>query len=295
MPRASRIDYPGAFHHVFARGIEKRDIFVDADDRKELRRRIVHNLKRFHAACPAWSFMANHFHLLYHSAGGNLPDFMRCVLTGYSLYFNKRHERVGHLFQNRYKSTVIDSERYLLELIRYIHLNPIRSGRISSLEELSRYEWTGHREIVRTHGAPWKDLPMLCDFFSKGGRDFAIKDYLGFLQEGLESGHGSETPAAEGPGPAEAACPTDLGCDQEEKGEDFRVFRLEVEKAARNVGLGSDFILSRRRGRLCAEARRQILKACVSEGNIPRAVVCSWLGITDAGGAYLMRNGADGR
>ncbi len=293
MPRGSRIDYPGAFHHVFARGIEKRDIFVDADDRRELRRRIILNVGRFQSACPVWSFMANHFHLLYFSAGGNLPDFMRCLMTGYSLYFNRRHERVGHLFQNRYKSTVIDSERYLLELVRYIHLNPVRSGEVSSLAELSRYEWTGHGKIVRTRGAPWKDLPMLGDFFSRGGGEFAIKEYLAFMQEGLDAGSVSEWPVAEDPGPAEGACPTGIRCDQ--GGADFRFFRSEVAKAARNVGLGSDLILSGCRRRLCAEARRRILDACVFEGNISRAVVCSWLGITDAGGAYLMRKGSVGR
>ncbi len=137
MPRTPRIDYPGAFHHVYARGIEKRNIFVDEKDRSELRRRIGINLALLRGRCLAWAFMPNHFHLLFHSIDGNLPVFMRCVMSGYAMYFNRKHNRVGHLFQNRYKSSVVESDAYLVELIRYIHLNPVRSGLVPSVAQLA--------------------------------------------------------------------------------------------------------------------------------------------------------------
>ncbi|OYV72560.1 MAG: hypothetical protein B7Z74_05370, partial [Deltaproteobacteria bacterium 21-66-5] len=91
MPRGPRIDFPGAIHHVYARGIEKRNIFLDDIDRDSFLHRVGANLSRWGMICPAWSLMPNHFHLLLQSDTGSLPSFMRCLLTGYSKHFNERH------------------------------------------------------------------------------------------------------------------------------------------------------------------------------------------------------------
>lgn len=98
MPRGPRVDFPGAVHHVYARGIEKRPIYLDDVDRKSFLDRIGNNLPKWGMRCLAWSLMPNHFHLLLQSDKGCLPSFMHCLLTGYSIRFNERHQRVGHLF-----------------------------------------------------------------------------------------------------------------------------------------------------------------------------------------------------
>src|SRR5450631_2426346 len=114
MPRTSRIDIPNLLQHVIVRGIEKRDIFTSDDDRNDFVRRFTKLLESTGTECLAWSLMSNHFHLLLRTANIPLSGFMRRLLTGYAVTSNRRHDRTGHLFQNRYKSIVCDEEEYLL-------------------------------------------------------------------------------------------------------------------------------------------------------------------------------------
>jgi putative transposase len=121
MPRTARLDIPGLLQHVIVRGIERRDIFMDDDDRRDFVQRFQFLLEQAGVDCLAWSLMSNHyFHLLVHPRQTTLAKFMRRLLTGYAVSFNLRHKRTGHLFQNRYKSIVCDEDSYLLELVRYI-------------------------------------------------------------------------------------------------------------------------------------------------------------------------------
>lgn len=121
MPRQARLDVPGLIHHVMARGIEGRDIFIDDNDRTNFLKRLVEAANR--PGGPriyAWALMSNHFHLLLRPGGSGLSPVMRRLMTGYAVTYNKRHKRQGHLFQNRYKSFVVEQETYFLELVRYI-------------------------------------------------------------------------------------------------------------------------------------------------------------------------------
>ena len=124
MPRRARLDTPGALHHVIIRGIDKCDLFVDTADRQ----RFIDKLAEYTAAggCTvyAWALMTNHVHLLLKSGQLGLSWLMRKLLTWYAIYFNKRHNRTGHLFQNRYKSILCEEDPYFLSLVRYIHINP---------------------------------------------------------------------------------------------------------------------------------------------------------------------------
>ena len=128
MPRQPRLDAPGLLQHVMARGIEGREIFKDDKDRKAFLERLALILEETQTQCYAWALIPNHFHLLLRTGPTPISTVMRRLMTGYAVTFNKRHKRSGHLFQNRYKSIVCEEEPYLLELIRYIHLNPIRAG-----------------------------------------------------------------------------------------------------------------------------------------------------------------------
>jgi len=148
MPRQARLDAPGLLQHVMARGIERREIFKDNKDRQSFLERLAVILEETQTQCYAWALIPNHFHLLLRTGPTPLSIVMRRLMTGYAVTFNKRHKRSGHLFQNRYKSVVCEEDPYLLELIRYIHLNPLRAGLVKDLKELDKYRWTGHSVIL---------------------------------------------------------------------------------------------------------------------------------------------------
>lgn len=148
MPRQARLDAPGLLQHVMARGIERREIFKDDKDRQSFLARLAVILEESQTQCYAWALIPNHFHLLLRTGTTPLSKVMRRLMTGYAVTFNKRHKRSGHLFQNRYKSTVCEEDEYLLELIRYIHLNPLRAGLVKDLKELDKYPWSGHSALM---------------------------------------------------------------------------------------------------------------------------------------------------
>jgi putative transposase len=148
MPRQARIDVQGVLQHVMVRGIEKRDIFLDDHDRSRFLDRLSNLLTKTKTDCLAWSLLSNHAHLLLRPTTEKLSDMMRRLLTGYAVVFNLRYHRSGHLFQNRYKAIACEEESYLLELVRYIHLNPIRAGLVLSMEQLDTYKWCGHAVLM---------------------------------------------------------------------------------------------------------------------------------------------------
>jgi len=131
-----------------ARGIERRKLFLDDKDRQSFLDRLAIILEETQTQCYAWALIPNHFHLLLRTGPTPLSKVMRKLMTGYAVTFNKRHKRAGHLFQNRYKSIVCEEDAYLLELIRYIHLNPLRAKLVQDLTELDKYPWCGHSAIL---------------------------------------------------------------------------------------------------------------------------------------------------
>jgi len=148
MPRQPRLDAPGVLQHVMARGIERRKIFKDDKDRQSFLDRLAIILEETQTKCYAWALIPNHFHLILRTGATPLSTVMRRLMTGYAVTFNRRHRRAGHLFQNRYKSVVCEEDPYLLELIRYIHLNPLRAKNVEDLKALDKYPWTGHSTIL---------------------------------------------------------------------------------------------------------------------------------------------------
>ncbi|ORJ54766.1 transposase [Geothermobacter hydrogeniphilus] len=187
MPRQPRIDIPDLLQHVIVRGIERSTIFRDDEDRRNFVDRLQSLLAETETECLAWALIPNHFHLLLCPRRTTLSHFMRRLLTGYAVSFNRRHGRSGHLFQNRYKSFVCEEETYLLELIRYIHLNPLRANLVKELDELDRFPWCGHAELLghgRTIGLPGdRVLPL----FSKRKKT-AQKNYRQFIEDGVDQG-----------------------------------------------------------------------------------------------------------
>ena len=148
MPRGSRIDAVGAVHHIMVRGIERRKIFDGDADRDHFLHRMGEILLDTGTTCFAWSLMPNHFHLLFRTGNVPVSTVMRRLLTGYAVWFNRSRRRHGHLFQNRFKSVLCQEDSYLLELVRYIHLNPLRAGLVKSIPELDTYPYSGHGALM---------------------------------------------------------------------------------------------------------------------------------------------------
>jgi len=183
MPRQARIDYPGAFHHVIVRGIQEKYIFKEEYDKKELYTRLKNILEKSNLQIYAWSIMSNHFHLAIQTGKTSLSEFMRQLLTGYAINYNKRHKRLGYIFQNRYKSIVCDKEEYLLSLIRYIHLNPVKA-KVINFEQLKTYQWTGHNELMDGKEKGLNERDEVLGFFGMT-EEKAKLEYEKFVKEGL--------------------------------------------------------------------------------------------------------------
>jgi len=191
MPRKSRVDAPGALHHIIARGIEKRRIFEDNTDRDNFLTRLRNILKETETSCYAWSLIPNHFHLLLRTGPTSISTVMKRLLTGYALWYNKRHERSGHLFQNRYKSILCQEDAYLLELVRYIHLNPLRAGIVKNMEELETYPYCGHSVLMAKRKSDWQNTDRVLGLFAqKAG--FARRAYRFFVEKGIAQGKRSD-------------------------------------------------------------------------------------------------------
>ena len=191
MPRTGRIHAPGVLHHVMVRGIERGPIFQDDEDRMSFRNRMEQVLEEERVVCYAWSFMGNHAHLLLRPTGKSISRPLQRILTGYVGYYNRRHRRWGHLFQNRFKSIVVEEEPYFLELVRYVHLNPARVGVVGTLGELDAYPWSGHALIVKGADLPWMGVTeVLSQFGSEVKR--SIMRYREFMEAGWDQGRKPE-------------------------------------------------------------------------------------------------------
>lgn len=167
MPRLARLDAPGALHHIMIRGIERRNIFKDNKDRDNLIGRLALLLPETQTSCYAWVLMPNHAHFLFRTGTVSLSTVMRRLLTGYAVTFNHRHKRHGQLFQNRYKSIICQEDIYLRELVRYIHLNPLRAKNVRDISELSRYSYCGHSALMGKKERPWQDTDYVLSCFGK--------------------------------------------------------------------------------------------------------------------------------
>lgn len=187
MPRGPRLDAPETLHHVMVRGIEGRAIFRDDPDRDEFVRRLGEVAIAKGLTVYAWALLPNHVHLLVRTGAIPLARSMRSLLTGYAGAFNRRHRRRGHLFQNRYKSIVVEAEPYLLELVRYIHLNPVRAKILPDLHVLDRYPYTGHAALLGHRRYPWQATSTVLGHFAKS-RPRARAAYRAFVAAGIAQG-----------------------------------------------------------------------------------------------------------
>lgn len=185
MPRRARLDAPGTLHHVIVRGIELRNIVDNDRDRQDFVSRMGTIAVETETVIHAWALMTNHAHILLRSGPSGLARYMLRVLSGYANVYNRRHRRHGHLFQNRYKSIICEENPYFKELVRYIHLNPLRVGLVDNLARLDRYKYCGHSVLMGHIKNNWQDRDYVLEWFgSKEGE--AKKAYRQFVKGGLD-------------------------------------------------------------------------------------------------------------
>ena len=191
MPRTARLDTPGLLHHVMIRGIERRKIFNDDKDRENLIERLSILVPETKTQCYAWAFLSNHAHFLFRSGPQGIAGLMRRLLTGYAVSYNKRHRRHGQLFQNRYKSIICQEDLYLQELVRYIHLNPLRAKVVTDLKQLNRYSYCGHSVLMGKKIREWQDIEYVWGLFGRRIGE-ARKGYLSYVEKGISVGRRPE-------------------------------------------------------------------------------------------------------
>ena len=190
MSRPLRIQYPDAYYHVTCRGNEQRKIFRDAEDINEFLRLLARSAEIYEARVLAYTLMPNHFHLLICTPKGNLSEFMRHFNISYTGSFNRKYRRAGHLYQGRYKAFLIDKDNYLLEVSRYIHLNPLRMKSKESLDErwlvlLTSESTSLPGYLNKKNRKDFVDYNTILDYFgTEGGK--SSRGYKKFIAEAIE-------------------------------------------------------------------------------------------------------------
>lgn len=165
MARQLRIEFPGAFYHVTARGNERKSVFKSVKDREEFLSYLESASNRYGAVIHAYCLMDNHYHILIETPHGNLSKIMQHINSSYTTYFNIRHDRYGHLFQGRYKSILVEVDEYAKELSRYIHLNPVRARMVKTPEE---YQWSSCIYYTDKKEAPaWLYRDFILGYFGE--------------------------------------------------------------------------------------------------------------------------------
>jgi putative transposase len=173
------------------RGINRAKIFDDDVDKARFLERLGQNVVEGKCSIYAWVLMDNHVHVLFKSGKHGISAVMRKQLAWYAQYYNRRHKRTGHLFENRYKSILCDEDNYLLALVRYIHLNPVRAHLVKTIEELDRYPFCGHRTLIGKSKHPWTDADYVLLQFGSTRRK-GLAEYRKFMREGVGLGHQPE-------------------------------------------------------------------------------------------------------
>ncbi len=254
MARRPRVHFAGALYHVISRGNRRQGIFRDEKDLKRFLVQLSDCKTRYAFHLYAYALMKNHIHLLLEVEGIPLSRIMQALLFRYTQYFNRRYGEVGHLFQGRYKGILCDKDAYLLELVRYIHLNPVRARVVQDPED---YVWTGHHSYLGEKGEDLIDEGFVLDLFDQD-RSSARQRYRRFVREGIRGGHEEKYYQVK---------------DQRYLGEDTFIERIENEREKRDdwiyeipleeiarevseaIGVRGDDLYSARRGREAAGVR----------------------------------------
>jgi putative transposase len=300
MPRTARIDLPGILYHVLLRGIERRPIFLDDADRRSFTSRLDRLLEEHTTDCLAWALMTNHAHLFLRPRQGGLSTIMRRLLTAHALRFNLRHHRAGYLFQNRFKSIPCEEEDYLLVLVRYIHLNPLRAGMVATLDELDRYPWTGHAGLMGEKTLKRQAIAEVLALFGTEPR-IARRRYRDFLMQEIEEDGTDVIQEPEADELVPPLCPGDCPASSLVLGGESFLVRLQreddrlraragnrpplsgiIEKTAADHGLSPSVLCGRNRSFRVSKARVEVCRRAIIESGYLASEVARALRVKDS-------------
>ena len=182
MARPLRLEFPGAIYHITSRGDRQEAIYEDDADRQQWLDILARICERYNWRVHAYCLMDNHYHIVVETADGNLSKGMRQLNGVYTQYFNRQHNRVGHVYQGRYKAILVEKESYLLELSRYVVLNPVRAGMTKTVEE---WQWSSYLSTIGKRPPPaWLEVEWLLSQFGLQ-RSRARDMYIDFVREGI--------------------------------------------------------------------------------------------------------------
>ena len=288
MPRGPRLDAPQTFHHVMIRGIERRILFVDDDDRCDLEGRLSQILPESGMACFAWAFMPNHIHLVLQSGPAPLSRVLARVGTGFARRFNERHGRVGHLFQNRFRSRIVADDADLLGVIRYVHRNPLAGGIVATLDALGDHRWSGHAALVgRCEPAGFHSRAAALALFGATPIE-ARERLLAWMEADLDGSAGTDPLEPEGEvAPCVAAthpiqtCAAPLPRDVD----------VCVAHVARAFGLDSSVLSAAGHSPLVADARAVVAHLCVHRLGHTGARIAARLAMSRSGVSRAVARG----
>lgn len=184
MARPVRIEYPGAVYHVITRGNNRQPIFKDDHDRGTYLEKLFFYCEQKEVELLCYCLLTNHVHLLLHTPQGKLSKMMQPFQTSYTVYFNRRHRHTGHVFEQRYKAFLVDRDNYLLQVSRYIHLNPVGAGMVERPQD---YRWSSYSGYVKEGKIPGLNRQLILDQFEGKGRR-GVSRYRDFVEGGLKRG-----------------------------------------------------------------------------------------------------------
>ncbi|MFP4164512.1 MAG: transposase [Chitinispirillaceae bacterium] len=315
MPRMHRIQSPGSLAHIMAHCIEGKNLFVDDEDRNEFLSRLGHYLALTGYKCLAWSLMDTHFHLLVRTNHLPMAELMQPLNSGYARYYNKKHKRRGYLFQDRFKSVLCQDQNYAAQLIKYIHLNPLRARMVKSLKQLENWNWCGHGFLMgseTSQGQSFQNREECLRRFGKEERE-ALENYLKFLSEGLDesniesAGLLPERESAEIEGscrgwPAVMGDPEfvrnameqhKIGMRRLHRKADYDyVLKKAADEICEKYQISRDDLLQRGRKDIRSDARAEFCYKVRMKELLPASVIADFLRISVSPVAVLVRNGA---
>ncbi len=301
MARSIRILYPGAIYHVTTRGQERKELFHDDSDREVMQQKLAASLERYQVRLYAYVFMSNHLHLLVETPRANLSRFMQHFSTAYTVYFNRRHQRHGHLLEGRYKSRLVEESRYLLQLTRYVHLNPVKIKRMrgwpikQKIGLLRQYRWSsygGYAGVKQKEA--FVDYGPLTAWLGEGKKDRA-RAYREFVESGIAR---KDEELAEVMGHSTKAIGDRTFCQWAEEEQEQRLGQFQAPEEIRmrrtEVGIDSSVILKAvsqvcgmeveelRRLHSRHPGRRLAMKLLVEMGGLSEREVARQLGLASS-------------
>jgi REP element-mobilizing transposase RayT len=285
-----------------ARGLDGMTIFKDNNDRKRFLELLGKYLGKYENRCYAWVLMPNHYHILVRISASNLGMMMRRINGSYARYFNKKYNRRGYVFMDRYKSIATQEFHYFRQLIRYIHLNPIRSGIVQSIKKLTEYQWCSHIDIISQSRFEWLNKHEVLKRFG-ADKNTQKKEYLSFLGGDHEQYAGAYDSSDGNEGNVDDRVMGDpvfvrraLKKDQSVRAHRARIKSrgVDLEYVAKKVAVAYNIdaadIRKKRRGCAQSEARSVFTYLAHKTLGVTWAALADWLGMISATGAYLAGN-----